>query len=297
MLRQLRDVIADVHARVEAEENARFKEAEKLEALAAEQEAKRAKEAEEKHQREAETAQQAKEADPFQDLMIHIKGGTFEMGDTFGGGGASEKTVHKVTVKDFNLCKYPVTQAQWKKIMGENPSHFKGDDLPVEHVSWDDVQAFLKKLNAQTGQKYRLPSEAEWEYAARECGKKVRFGNGKDHADPKEINFIGNKDYKQPYSEVDEYRRKTTPVGQFNPNALGLHDMSGNVWEWCQDVWHEDYKGAPNDGLAWEVGGDSMRRVVRGGSWFNNPSNCRAAFRGRVLSDSRFGLSGFRLAR
>ena len=219
------------------------------------------------------------------------------MGDTFGDGDASEKPIHKVTVPDFHLCKYPVTQAQWKKIMGDNPAHFKGDDLPVEQVSWDHAQAFLKKLNAKTGQEYRLPSEAEWEYAAREGGKKVRFGNGKDIADPKEMNFDGTKEYKEPYSAIGEYREKTTPVSQFKPNALGLHDMSGNVWEWCQDVWHEDYKGAPNDGTAWEQGGDSTRRVVRGGSWLNIPLDCRAAFRSRFDTDFRGIVSGFRLAR
>ena len=253
--------------------------------------------AEEEAARLAAEAKRIKEADPFADLMVHIKGGTFDMGDTFGDGEDSEQPVHRVTVKDFYLCKYPVTQAQWKQIMGENPSTFKGDDLPVETVSWDDAQKFIKKLNEKTGKKYRLPSEAEWEYAARECGKKVRFGNGKDIADPKEINFDGSKGYKKPYSVVGEFRRKTTSVTTFAPNALGLHDMSGNVREWCQDMWYDDYTDALDNGSAWKKGGDSLRRVGRGGSWYYDPGNCRAAYRNGYIPGYRLNIFGFRLAR
>ena len=227
------------------------------------------------------------------------------MGDTFSEGNISEKPLHKVSLRDFNLGKYPVTQRQWKAIMGDDPSHFKGDDLPVENVSWDNVQKFIQKLNEQTGKNYRLPTEAEWEYAAREGGKKVRFGNGKDIADPKEINFDGTKDYKKPYSVEGEYRGKTTPafvptagkpVSQFKPNALGLHDMSGNVWEWCQDVWHENYNGAPEDGSAWEKGDNSFR-VLRGGSWYADPEYCRVASRFRINPYSRYLYVGFRVVR
>ncbi|MFN0037051.1 MAG: formylglycine-generating enzyme family protein, partial [Saprospiraceae bacterium] len=144
---------------------------------------------------------------------------------------------------------------------------------------------------------YRLPTEAEWEYAAREGGKKVRFGNGKDIANPKDINFNVKKDYKRVYSVAGEYRQKTTPVSQFKANALGLHDMSGNVWEWCADHWHENYEGAPLDASAWTSGGDSSRRVVRGGSWLNLPDDCRAACRIRDLTNYGTDLIGFRLAR
>ena len=227
---------AEAHERISeleaaaAKQRAEQKAKEKAAAAkkAKEAEAQRAKEAALKNAREAkarkqreeeEAAQKAKAADPFHNLMIPIKGGTFDMGDTFGDGGASEKPIHKVTVPDFHLCKYPVTQAQWKKIMGDNPAYSKGDDLPVEQVNWDDAQAFLKKLNAQTGQEYRLPSEAEWEYAAREGGKKVRFGNGKDIADPKEMNFNGTKEYKQPYGA---YPEKTYPCQPIQAQRLGV---------------------------------------------------------------------------
>ena len=239
-----------------------------------------------------------RKTDPFHDLMLSIKGGSFDMGDTFGEGFGEEKPVHRVTVREFLLCKYPVTQAQWIQIMGDNPSHFKGDDLPVEQVSWDDTQVFLKKLNEQTGKSYRLPTEAEWEYAAREGGKNVRFGNGKDIADPKEMNFKASKDYKQSYSIVGAYQAKTTPVNQFEPNALGLHDMSGNVWEWVEDDWHDDYKNAPTDGSAWIKQG-SIRagdRVDRGGSWLNVPLHCRAAVRAYNTPTYCNYFIGFRLA-
>lgn len=240
------------------------------------------------------------QADPFSDLMIPIRGGTFEMGDTFDEGRDSEKPVHQVTVKDFELCKYPVTQAQWKQIMGNDTSNFKGDDLPVAFVSWNDVQVFIKKLNGMlsTGQKpYRLPSEAEWEYAAREGGKKVRFGNGKNIADPKEINFNGKENYKASYSLVGESRQERTPVSHFPANTLELHDMSGNVWEWCTDHLHDNYYDAPKDGSAWTSGGHSSYRVVRGGSWYYGPTLCRAAFRNGYTLDDRFNNLGFRLAR
>lgn len=251
---------------------------------------------EEKAARLAVEAKRAKEADPFADLMIHINGGTFVMGDTFGDGAGSEQPTHRVTIKGFSLCKHPVTQAQWKSFMGKNPSFFKGDDLPVESVNWEDVQIFIQKLNEKTSKKYRLPTEAEWEYAAREGGKKVRFGNGRDIADPDEINFDALKKYQEGYSKAGEYREETTPVAAFSPNALGLYDMSGNVWELCQDIWHDNYYGAPDDGSAWEKGGDGSNRVVRGGSWYFPSYYCRATCRPLYGAVFRPDNIGFRLA-
>jgi len=231
---------------------------------------------------------------PFYDLMIPIKGGTFDMGDTFGDGFDREKPVHKVRLSDYWLCKYPVTQGLWKAIMGEdnNPSGFKGDDmLPVETVSWDDAQAFIEALNKKTGGQYRLPTEAEWEYAARAApspagegrgGAKIRFGNGKDIANSAEMNFNARKDYKEPYSIVGEYREKTTPVNRFKPNALGLYDMAGNVWNWCADWFEEDYyqqcqaQGTVSNPQGPDTG---VYRVIRGGGWGYYPQGCRAACR------------------
>jgi formylglycine-generating enzyme required for sulfatase activity len=176
--------------------------------------------------------------------------------------------------------------------MGTNPSNFKGDNLPVENVSWDDVQEYLKKLNQKTGKKYRLPTEAEWEYAAREGGKKVRFGNGKDIANPSEINFDGSKDYKKPYSVVGVYREKTTNVGSFSPNSLGLYDMSGNVWEWCSD-WYSSYSSSAVSNPTGAATGSS--RVGRGGGWDSYPLHCRVAYRNYGSPPIHGSSLGFRV--
>jgi formylglycine-generating enzyme required for sulfatase activity len=237
------------------------------------------------------------EVDPFQDHMLPIKGASFYMGDHFEEGFEFEKPVHQVTVPDFWLCKYLVTQSQWMQITGNNPSYFRGDDLPVEKISWDDTQIFLEILNRTTNKNYRLPSEAEWEYAAREGGKKVRFGNGKDIVDPKEINCCSGKTGKQIYSIVGKCRAKTTPVNQFEPNALGLHDMSGNLWEWVEDDWHHNYENAPIDGSAWiNEGIRDINRVYRGGDWHSKPLYCRAAIRYGNTPDALGNDVGFRLA-
>ena len=270
----------------------------KVAAQRAEEAAQRAK-AEAERQRAALALEALRANDPFHDLMVPIKGGTFNMGDTFGDGDPEELPVHPVTVPDFLLCKYPVTQAQWRRVMGTNPSKFKGDNLPVENVSWDDAQAFIQKLNQLTGLKYRLPTEAEWEYAAREGGKKVRFGNGKDIADPVSMNFysLDELGYKKPYSKAGNYRGQTTPVGQFSPNALGLYDMAGNCGEWCEDTWHSNYFSAPNDASAWKDKGDDSYGVTRGGGWAWQPSNNRATSRIKRTYTAREGWLSLRLAR
>ena len=203
------------------------------------------------------------------DGLVFVKGGTFTMGctseqqDCY----SDEKPAHSVTVDDFYIGRYEVTQKLWTETMGTNPSHFKNcDDCPVENVSWDDVQDFLKKLNARyPGRNYRLPTEAEWEYAARGGGRQVLFGNGKNVADPDEINFDASADYKKSYSIAGTYRQKTVPVGSLNsPNALGLYDMSGNVWEWCSDLYDSDYyKNSPTANPTGPSSGSG--RVIRGG--------------------------------
>lgn len=234
------------------------------------------------------------------DGLVFVPGGTFTMGcsseqqDCYD----SEKPAHKVTVSDFYIGRYEVTQKLWTDVMGNNPSSFKNcDNCPVEQVSWEDVQEFLKKLNQKyPGRNYRLPTEAEWEYAARGGGKAVLFGNGKNTADPKEINFDGDWN-PTTYSIKGLDRGKTVPVGSLNsPNALGLHDMSGNVWEWCSDWYGSDYyQNSPAKDPTGPSSGSS--RVLRGGSWGGAPQGCRVADRGNGAPGLRGLFTGFRLAR
>jgi formylglycine-generating enzyme required for sulfatase activity len=205
-----------------------------------------------------------------------------------------ELPVHEVNIGyDFYIGKYEVTQAQWKAVMQTSPSHFKGDNLPVEMVNWDYCQIFITELNGITGGKFRLPSEAEWEYACR-AGTTTRFYFG-DSTCP--------RDTCSP-CDLDDYTwwcgnsgDATHPVGGKLPNDWGLYDMHGNVWEWCQDWYHDSYAGAPADGSAWEstAGGT---RVLRGGSWENPPMVSRSALRYHQIP-SGMGVedNGFRLCR
>ncbi len=221
--------------------------------------------------------------------MVFVKGGAFMMGCTREQQDCNdnEKPAHAVTLNDFYIGGYEVTQRLWKLVMGTAPSSFKNrDDCPVESVSWDNVQAFIQKLNAQTSRTYRLPTEAEWEYAARGGGKQVLFGNGKNVADPNEINF-----------DADWIAHGwTVPVGSLNcPNELGLHDMSGNVWEWCSD-WYDSnyYKNSPSFSPTGPSSGSY--RVLRGGSWYSAQQYCRVTVRSYGAPDFRSGSTGFRLA-
>jgi formylglycine-generating enzyme required for sulfatase activity len=221
-----------------------------------------------------------------------------------------ERPAHEVTIAaPFYLGKYPVTQGEWAAVMGSNPSWFKGDDrLPVETVSWEDCQEFIGKLNARKdGYVYRLPSEAEWEYACRAgttgdyAGELDALGWCADNSGDKRL------DAYQAYTDAgydwDTYYKtflkpnncRTHAVGQKRPNGFGVYDMHGNVWEWCQDGWHENYDGAPTDGRAWEQGSDNQR-VVRGGSWLDLAGDCRAAFRFRSAPDIRDDGVGVRVA-
>jgi formylglycine-generating enzyme required for sulfatase activity len=192
--------------------------------------------------------------------------------------------VHKVKINSpFYLGTYPVTQAEWKVVMDDNPSGFKGDDLPVETVSWNDVQKFIKKLNEKEGtDKYRLPSEAEWEYAAR-AGTTTRYSFGDDESKLGDYGWYDNNS-----------GDKTHPVGQKKPNPYRLYDMHGNVWEWVQDERHNSYDGAPTDGSAWESG-DGADRVIRGGGWYGLARLCRSANRDRLAPRFRGRFLGFRL--
>ena len=223
--------------------------------------------------------------------MIAIPGGIFMMGSPEGEGRDTEKPQHEVTVQPFFMGKYPVTQAQYQEVMGNNPSRFKGDERPVECVSWNDAVEFCQRLSKKTKKEYRLPSEAEWEYACR-AGTKTPFYFGSkltpNLARCGAIALLGLL--------VGVGDKMTIEVGQYSPNAFGLYDMHGNVWEWCQDKWHDNYQSAPNDGRAW-VSGKSIMFVLRGGSWFSIPRNCRSAYRSWCYPVSWInGDVGFRVA-
>ena len=218
--------------------------------------------------------------------MMLILGSEFMMGapETELDSQDSERPQHKVTVPTFFMGKYPVTQEQWQTIMRNNPSEFKGDKRPVERVSWNDAKEFCQRLSQNTKRKYRLPTEAEWEYACR-AGTTTPFHFGEtmstDLANYRGTDWqIDDKVYPGNYSKGNKgiYREQTTPVGQFPPNNFGLCDMHGNVWEWCEDDWHDNYQGAPSDGSAWLSNLD-RKKVRRGGSWHVNPCNCRSAIR------------------
>ncbi|RKZ75350.1 MAG: hypothetical protein DRQ57_07740, partial [Gammaproteobacteria bacterium] len=217
--------------------------------------------------------------------MVYIPGGKFTMGSTERD---YEKPPHPVTVQPFFMAKYPVTQSQWQAVMGNNPSSFKGENRPVENISWDDVVKFCQQLSEKTGKEYRLPSEAEWEYACR-AGTTTPFYFGETITTDL-ANYGGNS---------------TTDVGSFPPNAFGLYDMHGNVWEWCADAWHDNYKGAPSDGSIWGKKGllakwfssESRLPVVRGGSWLIDARSVRTALRNWYSRDFRGSYVGFRLAR
>jgi formylglycine-generating enzyme required for sulfatase activity len=230
-----------------------------------------------------ENPRQAKQAKAFvEDLgngttleLVQIPGGTFQMGSP-----ESEKyrdddesPQHSVTVPAFLMGRYAVTQAQYESVMGSNPSRFNGANRPVEQVSWNEAQAFCKKLSQQTGRTYRLPSEAEWEYACR-AGTTTPFHFGETITSAL-ANYDGNFTYQS--EPKGQYRKQTIEVGSFPANAFGLCDMHGNVWEWCEDVYHKNYVDAPTDGKAWNVGGEQDRRLLRGGSWVNFPGYCRSS--------------------
>ncbi len=209
--------------------------------------------------------------------MLEIPAGSFCMGSN--DGSSDEKPVHRVTLRQpFYMGKYEVTQAQWRSVMGSNPSLNEacGGNCPVEQVSWDKAQNFINKLNDNNdGFTYRLPTEAEWEYACR-AGTTTEFAFGNSLSSD-QANFDGDYPYGGAAKGVS--RRKTIAVGSFAPNTFGLYDMHGNVMEWCQDWYHPSYHGAPSDGSAWLSGGDQKQRVARGGSMYGDGSVLRSASR------------------
>jgi formylglycine-generating enzyme required for sulfatase activity len=240
--------------------------------------------------------QVVKDCDVCPELVV-IPAGRFTMGspESEPGRNTDEGPQHEVRINSFLLARTTVTQGQWKAVMGSNPSSFNtcGDDCPVEKVSWNDAQDYIRKLSQRSGKTYRLPSEAEWEYAAR-AGTVTPFYTGQTITTD-QANFNGNYTYNGSAKGV--YREKTTKVGSFAPNAFGLYDMAGNVYQWVEDVWHDNYSGAPEDGSAWTTGGDSAGQVLRGGSWYNNPQIARSAGRDWISPDNRNVITGFRIAR
>ena len=233
--------------------------------------------------------------------MVVVPAGTYMMGSPASEGDGDEGPVHQVTIaQPFAVGKYEVTFAEWDACVagGGCNGYRPGDEgwgrgrRPVISVSWKGAQAYVQWLSEQTGEAYRLLSEAEWEYVAR-AGTTTPFHTGTTIS-TEQANYNGNYTYGS--GRKGEYRKKTVPVGRFPANAFGLHDVHGNVWEWTQDCWNKSYAGAPSNGGAWESG-DCSRRVVRGGSWFNYPRELRSANRYRITVGLRDNNVGFRLAR
>jgi len=275
--------------------------------------------------------------EPIPDNMVRVRGGTFTMGDVYAEGSSNELPTHSVTVDEFLMGKTEVTFDEFDAFCNatgrEKPSDrsWGRGTRPVINVDWYDAVEYCNWLSSRQGLNvaytidktrkdpnnsntydtkkwmvttnwnvngYRLPTEAEWEYAARETGKKVRFGNGKDIADPAQINFNASASYKKDYSVVGEYRSKTVPVDEIAgaANNLGLRHMSGNVWEWCGD-WYDAgyYKNSPSKNPSGSAAGEY--RVVRGGSWYFDPISCRAANRNYWWPYYQGNSVGFRVVR
>ena len=255
-------------------------------------------------QRLAEVRQTALERE-FAGEMVSVPGSTFRMGDLSGDGDDKEKPVHSVTVPAFSMGKYEVTFAQWDACVAEGGcGGYRPDDegwgqgnRPVINVSWDDAQSFIDWLNSKTGGNFRLPTEAEWEYAAR-AGSTTKYHSS--NAESQLCRYANHADTSTDYSNInkacsDGVGKRTATVGRYQPNSYGLHDMHGNVWEWVQDCWNDSYVGAPSDSSSW-TSGDCSLRVRRGGSWYNGPSDVRSANRYRTSRSEHGNLIGFRLA-
>ncbi len=260
--------------------------------------------------------------------IVSIPAGAFWMGspDSEEGRDVNEQPQHQVTIPAFGMSKFPITQAQWRTVaalpriehsLNPDPSNFKGAELPVEQVSWHEAVEFCARLASQTGRNYRLPSEAEWEYACRanrttpfhfdqttalkyadeiamfKAQATTPFHFGKSII-PEIANYDGNYTYSS--GSRGNYRQQTTPVGSFQvANAFGLYDMHGNVWEWCADPWHENYQGAPTNGIVWNSRGNDSYRLLRGGAWYCLPMLCRSAQRHWNHPDNGGSGIGFRV--
>jgi formylglycine-generating enzyme required for sulfatase activity len=223
--------------------------------------------------------------------LIALPGGSFRMGTPGKQGYDDERPAHRVTVTPFFMGKCLITQAQWQTIMGKPHCRFTGDQLPVEGVSWHDAVRFSERLSQRTGRGYHLPSEAQWEYACR-AGTQTPFYCG-ETLTTEFANYNGEFAYHSEPRGV--YRHTTTTVDQFPPNAFGLHDLHGNLWEWCADAWHDSYDSAPADDRVWQAAGRETYRAARGGSWHDIPGVCRSAARLRVDARDAEEIIGFRV--
>ncbi len=221
--------------------------------------------------------------------FVYIRGGSFTMGSpSYEPGRESNEAQHQVRLSDYYMGKYEVTQAEWEPVTGTNPSYFKGVNLPVESVSWDDCQAFIETLNRKTGKTYRLPMEAEWEYACR-AGTTIPFNTG-GNLTTDQANYEGNFPYNNNQKGI--YRQNTVAVNSFTPNAWGLYNMHGNVWEWCSD-WYGAFGSVAVTNPAGPTTGSS--RVLRGGGWDDAAGGCRSADRRGDHPGGRSSSVGFRL--
>ena len=221
--------------------------------------------------------------------MVKIPAGIFEMGSEEE---ADERPIHRVKVSSFLIGRTEVTQGQWKAVMGIDPSRFShfGDDSPVEQISWDDAKAFAHKLSQKTGKNYRLPSEAEWEYAARAgTTTKWSFGDSDDQ--------LAEYGWHIRNSFAWHGQNRPQRAAQRKFNAFGLFDMHGNVWEWVEDCYHVNYREAPTDGSAWTTACSNSNRVLRGGSWIDFSVSLRSAYRNGVAPGVRYSYVGVRIAR
>lgn len=222
--------------------------------------------------------------------FVWLPPGTFRMGSPpHEEQRGEDEGEHEVTLtRGFYLGVHPVTQAQWRAVMGSNPSQFQGDDRPVERVSWKDCREYCNRLAAMDGKPYRLPTEAEWEFACR-AGTTTPFSFGKNIS-PEQVNYDGNYPYFRGRKGLN--RKETTSVGMFPPNDWGLHDMHGNVWEWCAD-WYASYPDATVDDPQGPI--DREARVARGGAWFHEAGRCRSACRFNFAPEERRKDVGFRV--
>ena len=309
------DRVAD---RRRAEAAAAEAERQRLAAAAAEAEAAAAAEADRRRAAEVAAAAEAdrrrlaelrRPGHVFRDCdtcpeMVVIPAGTFQMGSPASEEGRSdnEGPRHEVTLRSFAMGVKEVTFDQWEACVrgggcdGYRPEDWWGwgqGSRPVIDVHWDNAQAYVRWLSESTGAAYRLPSESEWEYAAR-AGTTTPFHTGSTISTD-QANYNGNHVYGS--GRGGTYRERTTPVGTFAPNAFGLYDVHGNVWEWVEDCWHDDYSGAPSDGTAWTSGGDCGWRVLRGGSWSHSPLYLRSALRNSLTTGFFDRRNGFRVAR